>query len=117
MIPAGLNAIISYQTKKIIPYEKYIMTGIVFGSMLPNIEIIFTSISSLFQIILKSEQIFHRTFTHSIFTLIFIYLIFAILSELKQNKNIKTIGKGIAIGMLIHYLADIALWFNAIDLL
>ena len=117
MAQAGLHALISYQTKKIIPHEKHIMWGILFGSMLPDIDILIVAVGSVFHGITLAEELFHRTFTHSFFTLIFIYLFFAILSELKKNPSIKTIGKGISIGMLIHYLVDIILWFNAIDLL
>ena len=117
MALAGLTPIIIYQAKKFIPYEKYIMPGIIFGALLPNIEIIFISINLIFQIILKFEQIFQRPFTHSIFTSIFIYLLFAILAEFKKNKKIKIVGKGIAIGMLMHYLIDIILPFNHVDFL
>ena len=93
------------------------MWGILFGSMLPDIDILIVAVGSIFHGITLAEELFHRTFTHSFFTLIFIYLFFAILSELKKKPSIKTIGKGISIGMLIHYLVDIILWFNAIDLL
>ena len=117
MAQAGLHAIIGYQTKKIIPREKHLMPGIVFGSIIPDIDIILVTMGALFHGINNAEKLFHRTFTHSFFTLIFIYLLFAILSELKKNPSIKIIGKGIAIGMLTHCLTDIFLWFNSIDLL
>ena len=117
MAQAGLHALISYQTKKIIPHEKHIMSGILFGSMLPDIDILIVAVGSIFYGITLAEELFHRTFTHSFFTLIFIYLFFAIVSELKKNTSIKTIGKGVSIGMLIHYLVDTLFWFNAIDLL
>ncbi|SVC69556.1 uncharacterized protein METZ01_LOCUS322410 [marine metagenome] len=117
MAQAGLHAIIGYQTKRIIPYEKRIIPAIIFGSMLPDIDIIVVGIGSLFNNLMVAEKLFHRTFTHSFFTLIFVYLFFAILSELKKNPTFKSVGKGIAIGMLIHYLTDSILWFNKIDLL
>ncbi len=117
MAQAGLHAIIGYHTNKIIPSEKHLMPGVVFGSMLPDIDVILVAFGSLFHDINNAEKLFHRTFTHSFFTLIFIYLLFAILSELKKKPSIKIIGKGIAIGMLTHYLTDIFLWFNSIDLL
>ena len=117
MAQAGLHALIGYQAKRVLPHEKYIMSGILFGSMLPDIDILIVAVGSIFHGITLAEELFHRTSTHSFFTLIFIYLLFAILSELKKKPSIKTIGKGISIGMLIHYLIDTIFWFNAIDLL
>ena len=84
MAQAGLHAILGYQTKRIIPHEKRIIPAIIFGSMLPDIDIIAVGIGSLFHGLIEAEILFHRTFTHSFFTLIFVYLFFAILSEIKK---------------------------------
>ena len=62
MAQAGLHAIIGYQTKRIIPYEKRIIPAIIFGSMLPDIDIIVVGIGSLFNNLMVAEKLFHRTF-------------------------------------------------------
>ncbi|MEE2858370.1 MAG: metal-dependent hydrolase, partial [Candidatus Neomarinimicrobiota bacterium] len=77
MAQAGLHALIGYQAKRIIPHKKHIMSGILFGSMLPDIDILIVAVGSIFHGITLAEELFHRTFTHSFFTLIFIYLFFA----------------------------------------
>ena len=117
MAQAGLHAAVGYTMIRVIPYEKRIFPALIFGAMLPDIDIIVVALASLFYPISQAEAIFHRTFTHSFFTLIFVFLLFAILSELKKRPVFKSIGKGIALGMLTHLLIDTFLWFRQIDLL
>ena len=117
MAQAGLHAAIGYQTRRLIPYEKRLFPALMFGTMLPDMDIIIVSLASFFYTIEQSEVIFHRTFSHSFFSLIIMYLFFAIIAEIKKKPKLKSIGKGLAIGMLIHYIVDTFLWFNQIDLL
>ena len=117
MAQAGLHAAVGNQMRKIIPYEKRLFPALIFGSMLPDLDIIVVAIASIFYPINQAEELFHRTFSHSFFTLIFVFLIFAILSEIKKRTVLKSIGKGIALGMLTHLLIDTLIWFNQIDLL
>ena len=117
MAQAGLHAAVGNQMRKIIPYEKRLFPALIFGSMLPDLDIIVVAIASIFYPINQAEELFHRTFSHSFFTLIFVFLIFAILSEIKKRPVLKSIGKGIALGMLTHLLIDTLIWFRQIDLL
>jgi len=117
MAQAGLHAAAAYQLKRVIPYEKRLFPSLIFGAMLPDLDIIVVALASLFYPISQAEAIFHRTFSHSFFTLIFIYLFSAILSELKKKPVLKSAGKGIALGMLTHLLIDTLIWFRQIDLL
>ena len=117
MAQAGLHAAVGYQVAQLIPYKKRLFPAIIFGTMLPDLDIMLVSVASLFYTIPKAEEIFHRTFSHSFFTLIFVYLLFAILSELKKKPVLKSIGKGITLGILTHLVVDSFIWFNQIDLL
>ena len=117
MAQAGLHAAVGYQMRRIIPYEERIFPALIFGTMIPDLDIIVVAAASLFYSIPLAEEIFHRTFSHSFFTLIFVFLLFAILSELKKKPVLKSIGKGIAIGMLTHLLIDTLIWFRQVDLL
>jgi membrane-bound metal-dependent hydrolase YbcI (DUF457 family) len=117
MAQAGLHAAIGNQMRQIIPYEKRLFPALIFGSMLPDIDIIVVAIASIFYPLNQAEEIFHRTFSHSFFTLIFVFLLFSILSEIKKRPVLKSIGKGIALGMLTHLLVDTLIWFRQIDLL
>ena len=117
MAQAGIHAAVGYQVMRIIPYEERLFPALIFGAMLPDLDIIVVALASLFYPISQAEEIFHRTFSHSFFTLIFVFLFFAILSELKKKPVLKSIGKGLSIGMLTHFLIDTLLWFRSIDLL
>ena len=114
MAQAGIHALIGLQSKRLIPHEKGLYPSIIIGSLLPDLDIILVAIFSLFSTIEKSTEIFHRTFSHSFFSLIIVYLSFMIMSEVKKNSQLKTIGKGISIGILLHIIVDTFLWFHGV---
>lgn len=108
MLPTAFIAITGLFIGKYLPKDKWLITSVVFGAMLPDIEWIFISIASL--LTSSSLSIFHRTLTHSLFFPIILYLVIAIISELRKLPYIKIIGRGIVIGVLLHILFDIFLW-------
>ena len=117
MAQAGIHALIGLQSNRLIPYEKGLYPSIIIGSLLPDLDIILVAIFSTFNSVEKSVEIFHRTFSHSFFSLIIIYFLFMIMGEVKKNDQVKTIGKGIAIGILLHLITDTFLWFHGIHFL
>jgi membrane-bound metal-dependent hydrolase YbcI (DUF457 family) len=117
MAQAGIHALIGLQSKRLIPYEKGLYPSVIIGSLLPDLDIIVVALSSIFYSIEKSTEIFHRTFSHSFFSLTILYLLFMIWSEVKKSSRLKTIGKGISIGILIHIIVDIFLWFHGVQFL
>ncbi|MBC8311441.1 MAG: metal-dependent hydrolase [Candidatus Marinimicrobia bacterium] len=117
MAQAGIHALIGLQSKRLIPHEKGLYPSIIIGSLLPDLDIILVAISSMFYSIEKSTEIFHRTFSHSFFSLIIMYLIFMILGEAKKNSQLKAIGKGLTIGILLHIIVDTFLWFHGVHFL
>ena len=68
MAQAGLHAALGYQFRRIIPYERRLFPAVIFGSILPDLDILVVAIGSLIYPILQSEQLFHRSFSHSFFT-------------------------------------------------
>ena len=117
MAQAGLHAALGYQLRRIIPSERRLFPSIIFGSILPDLDIVVVAIGSLFYPISHSEKLFHRSFSHSFFTLIAVFLLFSILSEWKKRPVYKSIGKGLALGMLSHIILDTFLWFQKIQFL
>ena len=117
MPQAGLHAVIGYQVRRIIPYKKRFLPAVVFGAILPDLDVLAVVIGSLFYPISQSEKLFHRSFSHSFFTIILIYLLFAILAEWKNNPTLKSIGKGLVLGMLTHIILDTFFWFREIHFL
>ncbi|MBC8311570.1 MAG: metal-dependent hydrolase [Candidatus Marinimicrobia bacterium] len=117
MPQAGLHAAVGNQFQRFIPYNMRLFPAIIFGAILPDLDVITVAIGSLFYPIQQAEHIFHRTFSHSFFTLILIYLLFSILGEWKKNTTLKSVGKGLVLGMLTHIVLDTFFWFREIHFL
>ena len=80
-------------------------------------DIVIVAIGSLFYPILQSQTLFHRSFSHSFFSVILIYLLFSIFAEWEKRPIFKSIGKGLSLGILSHIILDTFLWFQAIQFL
>ena len=91
MAQAGLHAAVGYQLRRVIPYEKRLIPALIFGAMLPDLDIIVVAVASVFYTIPLAEELFHRSFSHSFFTLKLVYLLFAILSEFKKQPVLKPV--------------------------
>ena len=117
MAQTGLHGLIALQSNRLIPYEKGLYPSIIIGSFIPDLDVILVAIFSFFFTIEESTTIFYRTFSHSFFSLIIVYLFFMIMSELKKDIRLKIIGKGIAIGILLHIILDTFLCFYGIHFL
>ncbi len=117
MAQAGLHAALGYSLRHIIPHKKRFLPAVVFGAILPDLDVIVVALASLFYPISQAEYLFHRSFSHSFFTIILIYLVFSIISEWKKQPLYKSIGKGLVLGILSHIIIDTFLWFQKIQFL
>jgi len=117
MPQAGIHAALGYQIGRIVPYEKGLLPAVIFGAVVPDLDIIAVAIGSLFYSISASEHIFHRSFTHSFFTLVIVYLTLAGLAEWGKKPLLKSIGKGLALGILTHIVLDTFFCFREIHFL
>jgi len=108
MAQSGIHAFTGIILSKFLKYEKELIPSLIFGLILPDIDIIFVAIGLVG---------FKSTFImHSVFFTTIIYLVFLSLSEITSNKKFEIIGKGISIGILIHIIMDILFWFKAVYL-
>ena len=114
MSQAGVHAFAGLYLKKFIRWEKWLFPSIVFGALLPDIDSIFVAFATLFTNITQTVEFFHRKGTHSFFFILVIYLTFSVLSEWKKDPVLKTVGKGLAIGIICHILLDTLFWFQGI---
>ena len=117
MPQSGIHAALSFRLGQSTNIQSNLIPSIIFGAILPDIDYIAVALGMIYYPLNLSEQLFHRTFLHSFFILLIIYLIFGLISEWKNNTEIKQIGKGIAIGMLSHIVLDTLLSFKGIHLL
>ncbi len=102
MAQTSINAIIGFSFKNIVPNKKQLLTSIIIGMMLPDLDFIIEYIIN--QLTFINYEL-HNSLFHNIFIIPFLSLLILIYSEYK-NKN-KIIATGIAIGMLTHITLDV----------
>ena len=103
MAQTSINAIIGFKLKSIIPNKKQLLTSIIIGMMLPDLDFI---IEYIINLTFTNYQL-HNSIFHSIFMIPFIGLIILIYSEYKSKNKLKIISIGISIGMVLHIILDI----------
>ena len=112
MAHTSIHAIIGLKFENIIPRNKYLLTSIIIGLILPDLDLILNYIFEIFQI---SDPIIYNSIFHSIFMIPILSLMILIYSEIKQKKDLKIIAVGIAIGMISHIILNL-LTFQSIGI-
>jgi len=64
----------------------------------------------------QAAGIYHRTFTHSIFTIIILVGLLYLVSAVTKNISWRNFGQGFGAGILMHILVDLVIWFNGVEL-
>jgi len=86
----------------------------VLGNLFPDTDNLAVAIATVAK--LPTEGL-HRTFTHSLFTITAILAIFYIISALTKKSRWNALGIGLGIGVLMHILLDLLVWYNGVDIL
>ena len=104
MAQTSINAIIAFKLKNVIPNKKHLLTSIIIGIMLPDLDFIIEYIITQLNLINYSLE---NSIFHNMLMIPFLSLLILIYSEYKNKKNLKIIAVGIAFGMSIHIILDI----------
>jgi membrane-bound metal-dependent hydrolase YbcI (DUF457 family) len=115
MPQAGLHAIVGVVSRKWMPKREWLFLGVVLGNMFPDLDNLVVAYAALAK--LPNAEHYHRTFTHSIFTIIAMALLFYLVAAFTRDKRWKNFGIGFGAGILMHILVDLVLWFNGVELL
>jgi membrane-bound metal-dependent hydrolase YbcI (DUF457 family) len=99
--------------RKWTPKKEWLMLGIVLGSMLPDMDALAVAYATLSGMDIHD---LHRTFTHSIVVIFGLTAIFYLISAATKQPRIKNLGFGLGIGMLMHALLDLAIWFRGVEI-
>jgi hypothetical protein len=110
----GVHAIAGIAARKWMPRREWLLLGVVLGNMSPDLDNFAVAYATLSG---SDPHGLHRTFTHSIFTIIAILLLFYLVAALTKNQKWNGFGIGFGIGILMHILLDLILWFNGVELL
>ena len=104
MAQTSINALIALKLRNIIPPKKQLLTSIIIGMILPDLDFVIEYIISHFTFI--NYQL-HNSLFHNIFILPFLALLILIYSEYKKENEIKIIAIGLSMGMAFHIILDI----------
>jgi membrane-bound metal-dependent hydrolase YbcI (DUF457 family) len=114
MAQAGIHGLVSLAAKKWTPGKEWLVLGIVLGGLLPDADNLLVAVATVAK--LPTEGI-HRTFTHSLFTILFVMAVFYLVSLVTRQSRWRYLGWGLGIGILLHILLDLIIWFNGVAIL
>lgn len=111
----GIHAIVGVVSRRWIPKREWLLLGVVLGNMFPDLDNLVVAYATLAK--LPEPASYHRTFTHSLFTSLALFLLFYLIAAATRNQKWHNFGIGFSAGILMHILADLVLWFNGVELL
>ena len=114
----GIHAIVGIAARKKKKKKEWLLLGVVLGNMFPDLDNLVTAYATLAlgQPSDQAAEIYHRTFTHSVFTIVAMVILFYIIAAVTKNEKWKNFGVGFGVGILLHILVDLVLWFNGVPL-
>jgi membrane-bound metal-dependent hydrolase YbcI (DUF457 family) len=114
MAQAGIHSMVGMAVRKWTPTRKWLMLGIVLGNLFPdadNLAVAFATVTK------RSTEGLHRTFTHSLFFVAAIIILFYGVAWLSKHAEWGNLGLGLGIGILMHIALDLIVWFNGVEIL
>jgi membrane-bound metal-dependent hydrolase YbcI (DUF457 family) len=114
MAQAGIHSLIGTAIRKWTPARTWLMLGIVLGSMLPDADNLAVAVATVMKLPTTG---LHRTFTHSLFMVVAVMMVFYLISGLAKQPRWGNLGVGLGVGILMHILLDLIIWFNGVAIL
>jgi len=111
----GIHAVAGIAARKWMPNKEWLLLGVVLGNMFPDLDNLAVAYATLAK--LPDPESYHRTFTHSIFTIVAMVILFYVVAAVARNQKWNNFGTGFGIGILMHILLDLVAWFNGVPLL
>ncbi|MBT3240410.1 MAG: metal-dependent hydrolase [Chloroflexi bacterium] len=114
MPQAGIHALSGTMVSRFVPKKEWFMLGIVFGTIFPDTDNLAVAVATVTG---GATEGLHRTFTHSIIVIVGLILLFNIIGKAVKKQKISNFGTGLGIGMIMHILFDLIIWFNGVEVL
>ncbi len=114
MAQAGMHALVGTLAQKITPKREWLMLGIILGSLFPDLDNYAVAVATLAKL---DTYGLHRTFTHSLFTILAAIVVFFIVGQAIRQPRWTSLGIGFGIGIGLHIALDLLIWFNGVELL
>lgn len=114
MAQNGIHALVGIAARKWMPNREWLLVGLVLGNMFPDLDNLAVAYATLTK---ADTHGLHRTFTHSIFTIVVMVALFYAIGAVTRNQKWNNFGTGFGAGILMHILVDLVVWFNGVELL
>lgn len=114
MAQAGIHGMVGMAIRKWTPARKWLMLGIVLGNVFPDADNLAVAAATLMG---RSTEGLHRTFTHSLFFVAAIVVVFYVVAGATKRAEWGNLGLGLGIGVLMHIALDLLVWFNGVEIL
>lgn len=114
MAQAGIHGLAGMAVKKWTPERTWLLLGIVVGNLFPDMDNFAVAVATILS---KPTEGLHRTFTHSFFTVVAVIVVFYLIAQLSKKSRWLNFGIGLGIGILMHILLDLVVWFNGVEIL
>ncbi|MEW6085076.1 MAG: metal-dependent hydrolase [Chloroflexota bacterium] len=109
----GFHAMVGVAARKWMPKREWLLLGVVLGNMAPDLDNLAVAYATLTG---GDTHGLHRTFTHSIFTIATVLILFYLFAAVTKNEKWNNFGLGFGAGILMHILVDLVAWFNGVEL-
>jgi membrane-bound metal-dependent hydrolase YbcI (DUF457 family) len=113
MAQAGIHGLVGVTVKKLAPKKEWLMLGIIVGNLLPDMDALAVAYATLTG---GDTHGLHRTWSHSIFTAAGLVVVFYLIGAVAKRPRIGNLGLGVGIGMLLHALLDLLIWFRGVEI-
>jgi membrane-bound metal-dependent hydrolase YbcI (DUF457 family) len=115
----GIHALVGIASRKWMPKKEWLLLGVVLGNMFPDLDNLVVAFATLAlgQSTEHAGEMYHRTFTHSVFTILAVVILFYLIAAIAKNEMWKNFGIGFGAGIVMHVLIDLVLWFKGVELL
>jgi membrane-bound metal-dependent hydrolase YbcI (DUF457 family) len=113
MAQAGMHAMVGTLARKWTNKREWILLGVLLGSFIPDMDNLGVAVATLTK--MPTAGI-HRTMTHSVFFMLVVAAMFYAIGQVRKDARWGNLGIGLGLGMLLHSLLDLLLWFNGVAL-
>lgn len=113
MAQAGMHAMVGMLTRKMTGRREWLLLGVLLGSFIPDMDNVGVAVATLTG---SSTAGIHRTATHSVFFVVGLVAAFYLLAQWKREARWNNLGLGLGLGILLHSLLDLLIWFNGVEL-
>jgi membrane-bound metal-dependent hydrolase YbcI (DUF457 family) len=114
MAQAGMHGLVGMLPRKWTKGREWVLLGMLLGSFIPDMDNLGVAIATVAK--LPTEGI-HRTMTHSLFFAVAVTAVFFLVGQVRKDTRWNNLGFGLGLGILLHILLDLVIWFNGVVIL